>query len=131
MTTLRSTKIEDREDPTQSSLYLDIYPKPAPCPAYPQLRLAGNVSLRKPGYICIQRRYVVHRSWLEKYDRNKPLDLYRLTDESYAVVAELFGVRPEIETQDADEEKTAIKEKIIPRLKKHKIDYKLIQDPHP
>ena len=68
---------------------------------------------------------------LEKYDRNKPLDLNRLTDESYAVVAELFGVRPEIETQDADEEKTAIEEKILPRLKKPKIDYKLIKDPHP
>ena len=68
---------------------------------------------------------------LENFDRNKPPDFYRLTDESYAVVAELFGVRPEIETQDANEEKTAVEETIIPRLNKPKIDYKLTKDPQP
>lgn len=60
---------------------------------YPQLRLVNNIQLRKPGYLCIKKRYTVPLSMLEAYDAKFPATRYNLTAESFAIVANTFGMK--------------------------------------
>lgn len=69
-----------------------IYPKRPPAPNLPQLRLVDDVRLRRQGYICARRSYLVHHTMLMLYDSTKAPDHYRLTPGSCAIVARHLGL---------------------------------------
>ncbi|CAD6576355.1 MAG: hypothetical protein ASARMPRED_007701 [Alectoria sarmentosa] len=86
LTTLNDRNAEDRFPSSGCHLYLAVWPKHPPFDGQPQLNLQGNATLRKPGYISIQREYLVHQSMLQHYDWDEPMNYYRLTQKSFAVV---------------------------------------------
>lgn len=69
-----------------------IYPKRPPAPNLPQLRLVDDVRLRRQGYVCARRSYLVHHTMLMLYDSTKAPDHYRLTPGSCAIVARHLGL---------------------------------------
>ncbi|KAL2041265.1 hypothetical protein N7G274_006210 [Stereocaulon virgatum] len=87
LTTLNGANVEDRFHPSLYGWYLAIYPKPAPSQDYRQLRLVGDVRLRKQGYVSTRQSHRVHKSMLKPYDRSKPSHYYRLTASSLEYVA--------------------------------------------
>lgn len=75
------------------SSYLAIHPTDPPCLLlHPPLHLVNDIKLRKPGYLSIKQRYIVRLEMLELYDRRYPASHYRLTPESFAIVASIFSI---------------------------------------
>ena len=98
LTTLRGRDLKARKytygHQYDHEFYLAIHPTEPPCPfLYPQLRLVNDIWLRKPGYLSIKKRYTVPLSMLEPYDQNRPESHYRLTPESFAIVASTFAMK--------------------------------------
>ena len=69
-----------------------IYPAFPPASGFPMLHLEGGMLLRENSYVNVEEKSSVHASMLEPYEWLGSPIAFRLTDESFAIVATRFGI---------------------------------------
>lgn len=91
LTSLGGARAEGHVDPGDYHWYLAFEPMPSLAFDRPSLQLVKGARLRKSGYLKVRDSYLVHWTMLRRYDSRKPADHYRLTAESFNVVADIMG----------------------------------------
>ena len=87
--------LEDRYVDDHFNDYLPIWPREPPSSwDGSTLYLAEERQFDTLGYLDVSRNIYVRTSMVEHYDASLGVDYYRLDDESFAIVAERFGLAP-------------------------------------
>ena len=92
LTTFGDCRLEDRHRRSKWDDFIAIHPRSPPAPAFPQLHLENERQLRKAGYINVTKQLTVDAGMLEPYSWLSPPNAYRLTAESFAIVAARFNI---------------------------------------